>query len=73
MIFSLTVYQTVFSPDHGSFSRLFGYTACRFYPSCSEYAKDAFSQYGLFRGLMLSLGRIFRCNPFQVGGYDPVK
>ena len=46
---------------------------CRFYPSCSEYAIEAVERYGVLAGLTKSLKRIFRCNPFSAGGYDPVK
>lgn len=45
---------------------------CRFYPSCSDYAKDAIEQHGAWRGLGLSLGRVMRCHPWHPGGYDPV-
>jgi len=45
--------------------------ACRFYPSCSEYALQAVKRYGLWRGLWLSLRRILKCHPFHPGGYDP--
>jgi len=45
---------------------------CRFYPVCSEYAKQAFLKHGFFRGLVLSVYRILRCNPFCRPGYDPV-
>lgn len=45
---------------------------CRFYPSCSDYAKDAVEQHGTWRGLGLSLARIMRCHPWHPGGYDPV-
>jgi len=45
---------------------------CRFYPSCSAYAIEAFEKRGFFVGLILSVWRILRCNPFCVGGYDPV-
>ncbi len=46
--------------------------ACRFYPSCGDYARDAVSSHGSFRGLALSALRIARCHPFHPGGYDPV-
>ncbi len=45
---------------------------CRFTPTCSAYAAEAFMKRGFFVGLWLSVRRIFRCNPFSVGGYDPV-
>lgn len=46
---------------------------CRFYPSCSEYAVEAIGKKGALKGLILSLFRIIKCNPFSKGGYDPVK
>jgi len=46
--------------------------SCRFFPSCSEYSLQALERYGLLRGLLLSLKRVLRCNPFYRGGYDPV-
>lgn len=45
---------------------------CRFTPTCSEYAYQAFSQYGFLKGLYLSVKRILRCHPFHKGGYDPL-
>lgn len=45
---------------------------CRFYPSCSCYTHQAIEQYGLLKGGWLSLKRIFRCNPWNAGGYDPI-
>jgi hypothetical protein len=45
--------------------------ACRFTPTCSEYAKQAIEKYGLWRGLRLSALRLLRCQPFHPGGYDP--
>lgn len=46
--------------------------ACRYYPTCSDYAKEAILTHGIFYGSYLSLRRILRCNPFGGHGYDPV-
>lgn len=46
---------------------------CKFYPTCSEYTKQAIEKYGTFKGCLLGLYRILRCNPFSKGGYDPLK
>lgn len=48
------------------------YPCCRFTPTCSAYAIEAFSEWGFFAGLGLTVYRILRCNPFCKGGYDPV-
>jgi putative membrane protein insertion efficiency factor len=47
--------------------------SCRFYPTCSEYAIGAINKYGVLKGSIKSMYRILRCNPFNKGGYDPVK
>lgn len=46
--------------------------ACRFYPTCSQYAIEALTKHGLFKGGFLSVKRILRCHPLCDGGYDPV-
>ena len=46
---------------------------CKFYPTCSEYTKQAIEKYGAVKGLLLGIARILRCNPFSNGGYDPLK
>ncbi len=60
----LTIYQRFISP-------LFP-PSCRFYPTCSQYSIEAIGSYGLWRGGLLSLHRVLRCNPFNPGGYDPL-
>jgi len=47
--------------------------ACRFEPSCSEYAREAIAEFGIVRGGAMSLWRIARCNPMGGHGYDPVR
>ncbi len=45
---------------------------CRFYPTCSAYASEAVTKYGVLSGLWLSLKRLARCHPWHPGGFDPV-
>ncbi len=45
--------------------------ACRFAPTCSEYARQAIETHGLMRGMQLAAFRLLRCHPFHRGGYDP--
>ncbi|MCL1935414.1 MAG: membrane protein insertion efficiency factor YidD [Defluviitaleaceae bacterium] len=59
----IVFYQKYISPFFGP--------RCRFYPTCSQYAKEAIEIHG-FYGIFLSLKRILKCNPFFKGGYDPV-
>jgi uncharacterized protein len=65
LIFLITVYRKWISP--------LKQPSCRFYPSCSQYAIDAISKYGGFKGSMFAVKRILKCHPFHPGGYDPVK
>lgn len=46
--------------------------SCRFKPTCSQYALEAFTKFNFFYASFLSIKRILRCNPFSKGGYDPV-
>lgn len=65
-IFLIKLYQILLSPIKGSIA------SCRFYPSCSHYSIQAFQKYGVRKGFFLSIRRILRCNPWNIGGYDPV-
>jgi putative membrane protein insertion efficiency factor len=46
--------------------------ACRYTPTCSEYAMEAVERYGAWRGSVMAIRRVLSCNPFSRGGYDPV-
>ena len=46
---------------------------CKYYPTCSEYTKQAINKYGVLKGGILGIKRIIRCNPFSHGGYDPLE
>jgi putative membrane protein insertion efficiency factor len=62
--FLIRIYQWTLSPLIGP--------ACRFYPSCSQYAQQAILRFGLLRGGWLALKRLGRCHPWHPGGFDPV-
>jgi len=57
-------YMIFFSPFFGG--------ACKFQPSCSNYAHEAIVLHGAGRGTVLAIKRLLRCRPFTVGGFDPV-
>jgi putative membrane protein insertion efficiency factor len=65
LITLLRFYKVVVSP--------FLPPACRFTPTCSEYAREAIEKYGAIRGSLMAAWRICRCQPFARGGYDPLK
>ncbi|HUK19364.1 MAG TPA: membrane protein insertion efficiency factor YidD [Bryobacteraceae bacterium] len=48
-------------------------SACRFYPTCSEYMGQAVERYGAVRGVWMGVRRLVRCHPFHEGGFDPVR
>jgi len=64
-IYLIKIYQKIISPLFPS--------SCRFYPTCSQYAVEALSKYGVLKGGLKAMWRILRCNPFSKGGYDPLE
>jgi putative membrane protein insertion efficiency factor len=65
LISVVQLYKTIVSP--------FLPSACRFYPTCSEYAMQALEKYGAIRGSKMAVYRLLRCQPFCRGGHDPVR
>jgi len=63
-IFIIDLYKKAVSPHFPS--------TCRYYPSCSTYAKESFVKYNFLKAIFKSTYRVLRCNPFSKGGYDPV-
>jgi uncharacterized protein len=64
LLLCLRLYQVFLSPFFGG--------ACKFYPSCSNYAYEAVAVHGARRGFLLAVKRLLRCRPFTKGGFDPV-
>jgi len=64
LIAAIKIYQKYISPMKS--------TKCPYIPSCSQYGLQAIEKYGWFKGSLLAVWRILRCNPFSKGGYDPV-
>ena len=60
----IRIYQKLVSPLLGE--------RCKYYPSCSEYAAQSITRFGILRGLVLAGWRLLRCNPWSRGGFDPV-
>ena len=65
LVATISVYQRMISPLLPS--------ACRFYPTCSQYMRDAVERYGVARGIWMGVRRLARCHPFHAGGFDPVR
>ncbi len=63
-VFAIGIYRNMISPLRPP--------SCRFIPTCSEYAVDAFTEYGLIRGSWLTLMRLAKCGPWHRGGWDPI-
>lgn len=60
----MKLYRFAISPLYGQ--------VCRYYPSCSRYALEAFQNLGFLRGVLFTIWRLLRCNPFSKGGVDDV-
>ena len=71
---SITFYQKVFSLDQGFIPALFGRNrpVCIYYPTCSEYMKQAIQIHGAVKGVRMGIARIGRCNPWHEPGVDLV-
>jgi putative membrane protein insertion efficiency factor len=66
---ALAIYRSTISPMVHAING----PACRFDPTCSEYAREALAEYGLVRGGAMAIWRVVRCNPMGGHGYDPVR
>jgi len=64
LLAALRAYQYLLRPMLGA--------NCRFYPSCSDYAREAIERHGAVEGTWLAVRRVARCHPWHPGGYDPV-
>lgn len=73
LIVLIKIYQKTLSFDHGPLNYLHPHGFCRFYPTCSEYGIQVIKKYGPIKGTLRAAWRVLRCNPFNKGGYDPVK
>ncbi|MBI2482864.1 membrane protein insertion efficiency factor YidD [Candidatus Uhrbacteria bacterium] len=67
----ISLYQRCISPDHSRVGRwVFPNGYCRYFPSCSAYARQAVTRYGVVRGALRGVWRVLRCNPWSHGGVD---
>ncbi len=73
LLFLIKFYQKTLSPDTGWFKYKHPQGYCKYYPTCSEYGYKAIQKYGIFKGVLKSVWRVLRCNPFSKGGHDPVE
>ncbi|MBI4280825.1 membrane protein insertion efficiency factor YidD [Candidatus Uhrbacteria bacterium] len=69
----IKLYQKTLSFDHGPLRVFFPSGFCRYYPTCSEYTRQAVLRRGFLNGFWLGLARILRCHPWAKGGVDLVK
>lgn len=69
----IQIYQKTLSPDYGIFKKFYPFGYCKFNPTCSQYSYEAINKYGVFKGTLLSIKRILKCNPLSKGGDDLLK
>lgn len=67
-IFLIDLYKKYISPIFCNMG-----VKCKYYPTCSEYTRQAIIKYGAMKGIFLGAKRILKCNPFSKGGYDSLK
>ncbi len=68
LLFLIKIYQKCISPINSHYN-----IKCKYFPTCSEYTRQAIEKYGALKGSFLGIKRIIKCNPFSKGGYDPLK
>ena len=68
LLFLLKIYKKFISPIIKAIG-----IECKYYPTCSEYMRQAIEKYGALKGTYLGIKRLIRCNPFSKGGYDPLR
>lgn len=64
LLWAIGIYRKYISPMRSA--------KCPYIPTCSTYAVEAIEKYGAWKGFLLAVWRVLRCNPFSSGGYDPV-